>query len=249
MTALLQAVVEVRVGQPESWLTQNAGSFAVALAAIVAAGLAAFVATRNHQHQLSNDRDIRNRAHIRNTLDVAVEGATSAINETTGFSSFLEVGVAMSEIDGDAPSAEEHEEFASAYQGWGDELMAKMMSADNAVLAMRTHNIRIELRLGEDHPITVHHERLRAGLAEWDEALRRSARDATPAGLDQAEDEKHQAEDEKHLDRLATVLNEFRIECRRWFREQERPLKVRKYRRWLPGSRSPWEPRSASSEA
>lgn len=61
----------------------SSGSILVALAAVFAAGLAAWIARKNHAEQLAHDRAIRDLGHARQSLSAAVETVADAVDSVT----------------------------------------------------------------------------------------------------------------------------------------------------------------------
>lgn len=64
----------------ESFLSSLAGPFLIAVAAIVAALVAAWVAWRNHEKQLDHDRELRDIEHARQSVNAAVETIAEVIS-------------------------------------------------------------------------------------------------------------------------------------------------------------------------
>ena len=72
MFAAIPQPLEIeQVGQ--SFLGTFSGPALIALAAITAAGVAAWVARKNHAEQLAHDRDLRNLDHAHQSVSAAVD--------------------------------------------------------------------------------------------------------------------------------------------------------------------------------
>jgi hypothetical protein len=81
--ALFAILVKVeQVGGP-NFLEGLIGPALVAVAAIIAAGLAAWVARRNHSSQLAHDRQLRDTGYARRSIGLAVEDISEAVNAAT----------------------------------------------------------------------------------------------------------------------------------------------------------------------
>lgn len=80
MLATFPQPLEVEQIGGASFLEGLAGPALVALAAVLAAGLAAWVARKNHGQQLKHDGELRNLSHARRSLAAAVETVADAID-------------------------------------------------------------------------------------------------------------------------------------------------------------------------
>lgn len=93
------------------------GSVLVALAAVFAAGLAAWIARKNHAEQLAHDRAIRDLGHARQSLSAAVETVADAVDSVTKLSS------AVSEANARRQDADEieasNDEFLETFERQG----------------------------------------------------------------------------------------------------------------------------------
>lgn len=193
----------------ESWIDENSGSLLLAVAAIVAASLAAYVATRNHRQQLEHDAAMRNREHIRETLDMAVEGAEAAITEVVRFSTVLEPRLPTTSAD----SPRHIESTENADDEWEDEVGKAMKAAHGSRLPMWMHNVRLELRLGPGHPVVVQHERLRKVLSDWDEVLRSRSK----AVINKESLQDIGVTDDPWMEKIRDTFADFRLACIDWF--------------------------------
>lgn len=79
MGGLLSISLVVPLGVHEGWWAKNSGDFLLAGAAIFAAAVAAFVSTENRRKELAQDRYLRDREHIRDTLDATMSAAQTAV--------------------------------------------------------------------------------------------------------------------------------------------------------------------------
>jgi hypothetical protein len=97
------------------------GPLFLALAAVFAAGLAAWVARKNHEEQLAHDRAMRDLSHARQGLSAAVETVADAIDSVTKLS------IAVSEADSRRQHAEDveasNDEFLETFERDGKTLM------------------------------------------------------------------------------------------------------------------------------
>jgi hypothetical protein len=82
---LLSLILKVeQVGGPSSF-EELIGPLLVAIAAIVAAGLAAWVARRNHSSQLAHDRQLRDMDYARRSIGLAVNNIAVAVDTATSY--------------------------------------------------------------------------------------------------------------------------------------------------------------------
>jgi hypothetical protein len=73
-----------KVGGP-TFLEELIGPALVAVAAIIAASLAAWVARRNHSSQLAHDRQLRDTDYARRSIGLAVENIAEAVDAATSY--------------------------------------------------------------------------------------------------------------------------------------------------------------------
>jgi hypothetical protein len=84
MLAALPQPLEVQEVGGDSLLEGLAGPALIAVAAIIAAFVAAWVARRNHEEQLGHDRGLRDLDHARQSINSAVETVAEAVNACSG---------------------------------------------------------------------------------------------------------------------------------------------------------------------
>jgi len=84
MLAALPQPLEVQEVGGDGFLEGIAGPALIAVAAIVAAFVAAWVARRNHEEQLGNDRSLRDLDHARQSINSAVETVAEAVDACSG---------------------------------------------------------------------------------------------------------------------------------------------------------------------
>jgi hypothetical protein len=73
-----------QVGGP-SFIEEVIGPALLAVAAIFAAGLAAWVARKNHSSQLAHDRQLRDTEHARRSISAAVDHITEALDAAASY--------------------------------------------------------------------------------------------------------------------------------------------------------------------
>jgi len=196
------ADLQVQIGpvSHESWWAHNSGSIAVAVAAILAAGLAAYVAITNRREELAQDRELHERAHIRDTLDRALENIDRSISVNAEANA---VARAARTVE-DQQKKEELE----------DRLKPLLAAAMADETALRGGQVRLELRLGKNHAVATAHQKLVNELSAWADtanALARSSDSSIPddAGTDQASE----------------AFAAFRAACRTWFEASPAPAR------------------------
>jgi hypothetical protein len=109
--AALPQPIEVQEIGGDSLLESLTGPALIAIAAIVAAFVAAYVARRNHAHQLDHDRSLRDLDHARQSIGAAVETITETITAGTSL-----LGAARDA--GEAHDAVEHAESETDALEW-----------------------------------------------------------------------------------------------------------------------------------
>jgi hypothetical protein len=85
MLAALPQPLEIQEVGGNGFLEGIAGPALIAVAAIIAAFVAAWVARRNHEEQLGNDRSLRDLDHARQSINSAVETVAEAVDACSGF--------------------------------------------------------------------------------------------------------------------------------------------------------------------
>jgi hypothetical protein len=154
LAAMLRAIAgvqKVEVVAGESWLSHDLGPILLALAAVSAAALAAYVSVHNQRQQLAHDRHLRNQDHIRDTIDAAV----AVTNETQA---------AMTAFLGSVLALEFKRSDRALKAGVADPLQTlagdheehpEVTSPDTMSIAAATD--RLAMRLGPNHPIVATH--------------------------------------------------------------------------------------------
>jgi hypothetical protein len=190
------ADLQVQIGpvSHESWWSQNSGSIAVAVAAIVAASLAAYVAIKNRREELAQSRELNERNHIRNTLDSVFE----QIDRTMAVQTDVVSSLAVRDM------ADDETERSI----WLPEIQEMVSKANNELLVMRGRQVRLELRLGKDHPIPNSHRELLEELSEWLSSMVK--RSVSPDPIDTKKDM-------DSADTVAEKFSYFRADCGNWF--------------------------------
>lgn len=197
----------------ESWWAHNAGSVVLAVAAIFAASLAAYVASRNVRRQLANDRVLRTQDRREDTIDSAVASANEAVIGVNSFASDVmttEVwrGTAEEVLADRSSSADDKAVAVSAGKKWRGELEAKRDECYPKLNAMRAANIRLELRLGDEHPIVTTHDATREALfALFAESA---------GGVAESRDQMTRDGDDARIDDVGNAFTAFRDACYAW---------------------------------
>jgi hypothetical protein len=188
--------LQVQIGpvDHESWWAHNSGSIAVAIAAVVAAGLAAYVSIKNRREELAQNRELNERDHIRNTLDSVLEQIDRIMAANTSVYSRL--------------AARDAIESEDARKEWDSEIREHLSVAQNEEIAMRGRQVQLELRFGLDHPIASSHKELLDELSDWLSWMGRSLRSADPIDT---------AVGVESMKSIGKTFRRFRTECRKWF--------------------------------
>jgi hypothetical protein len=161
MLGLLLGAQQIElIGGGEGWFTRNA----IAIAAITAAGLAAYVAIRNQRRQLAHDRLMRSRDYVRDAIDEAAKAAGEA---RIAVEEALE---ACQELEQRRDEIEKRRKGNPGRMGpWGisddeDAADKKLRLAKKSLHHMREARSRLNLRLAHDDPVVVAYETLREAL-------------------------------------------------------------------------------------
>lgn len=202
MEALLAVVQEVELVSDQSWWSENASSVLLAVAAIGAAFLAAWVANRNHKRQLAHDRDLQNQDHIREVIDAASLSATDA-HAALGDYVFSEGGT----------------------EEWRSDLFN---DAQGKINAIKNLTYRLKIRLGEDSEIAKKHDAICDELQNLldDEVKQRGGDRAGESSGSLADDDAEVA----RWAPIRVTFREFREQCYARFNEQPKPSLSEKFR-------------------
>lgn len=203
MQILLGAAVQkVELVGGESWLSQNLGSFVLAVAAF----LAAYVALRNHQQQLRHDRSLRNRDYVRETIDASAAAASEMRIAVDNF--LAAVHTVESRRDQNPPGS------AEAVVRTGEEMKTKIIEH---MFTMREMKARLEIRLENTDPVVTAYGKLRT-------AINSLYSEAAP-GLEENREQDLRDSDEDRTERTQRATGAFLAACREWFNEA--PLRDR----------------------
>lgn len=197
--AFALGVQKVELVGGESWLEHNS----VAIAAITAAALAAFVAIANHRAQLRHDRAMRNRDHTKDAIDTAVVAAN-------------ELRIRVDRFFAAVKTEEENREAANYSQS--DARLKALMEKRQDVLAglhaMRAERTRLEIRLDESDPI------VETYVSMFDAFI--AVAKATFAGISEDRSPELREGDATRKQELRTALAAFQAACRAWFADPPR---------------------------
>lgn len=212
MHELLSIALAIPLGAEESWWDKNSGDLLLAVAAIVAATLAAFVSIQNRNKELAQDRYLRDREHVRDTLDATV--ATMSAAQTAIGNFYVRVKyfeafrdeqrqIAKAKVPPETAKLEAREKEVQ------EDLGALREKAQPLVQELAVSHVRLGIRLPEDHPIMVEHEAAYGAANEMFTALLPGVVDNRPAAEREADTTRNN---------LRYALNrDFRNACRDWF--------------------------------
>lgn len=210
-------VQTVRLLEPEgTWWAHNSGSVLLAVAAIFAASLAAYVASRNVRKQLAHDRLLRTQDRREDTIEAAVTSANEAVIDINSFASDVMTteiwrGTAEEVLADQSSSADEKAAAVSASKKWRGELEAKRDACYPKLNAMRAANIRLELRLGDEHPIVATQDATREALfALFAESA---------GGVAVSREQFSRDGDDARVDDVGNAFTAFRDACYAWLNE------------------------------
>ena len=204
----LAAIQKVELVGGESWWSHNLGSLVVGVAAIVAAGLAAYISVRNHKQQLAHDREIRDRDATRKAIEIAVQGMSGFILEGVTFAEkirILEKNRALIAEDPDDDEAAAWQRRLHSAESEANKIVPSIYAATNT---MHANTILLAIRLGKKHPITTAHAETREALKLWFVGLSRArTNNRDEAGLEASE---------KALKLISGARTKFETACFSW---------------------------------
>lgn len=211
----------IPLGVEKSWWDKNSGDLLLSVAAIVAASLAAFVSIQNRKKELAQDRYLRDREHVRDTLDATVATMSAAQTAVGDFYAHVTHGevfrdeqrqIAEQAVPPETAKLEAREEELQ------EVLEAQRDKARPLLQELAVSQVRLGIRLPEDHPIVTKHS------AAYDAADNLFL--ALLPGVDDNRPQAHREADVKR-NKLRHALNgNFRNACRDWFTtEQPTPVK------------------------
>lgn len=170
MLGLVAEISQIELVDNEGWLEQIAGPAMIAIAAIIAAALAAWVAIRNTQHQLDHDQRVRNREHIRDAIDEAAAAFEAAF---TGSDKLFSHVWALEMIRKTGRGAGTRGEGTLQPNNWQEaeqqtveEGQAAREEAFAGVFRMEGAIGRLELRLDKEDPLITSYRGLHDALLE-----------------------------------------------------------------------------------
>lgn len=200
----LGVVQKVELVGGESWLEHHS----VAVAAITAAGLAAMVAVLNQRAQLKHDRYLRNRDHIRDTLDAAIAVANEMHVDVETF--LISVTTLEGHRDGMGAVSLKDNEHSLEEKRW------KVVSE---LQAMKAAQSRLEIRLEEEDPILEAYDATRRAFATLIQHSHVGVSENRPRDVREG-DARRQGE-------LESCFAALRKACRDWLADQPRRRLVR----------------------
>jgi hypothetical protein len=210
-----------------SLLEDLLGPLLISLTAILAAVIAARAANKRQAAQLAHgrelqaeqlayDREQRNRQHVRDTVDDAVQDADAAYRVMADLASRIDAGDTNRHqrrtlIDNPNVSLTFKDSAIDIHQQDIDELKSSSAAAYDSIMDLASQNIRLVLRLGEGHVVPKAHEEFRAKYIARQEVLVGKHEALLTAGdrqmmLKAFEDE-------------ARAMVAFLSACRMWFEE------------------------------
>ena len=218
MGGLLSISLVVPLGVHEGWWAKNSGDFLLAGAAIFAAAVAAFVSIENRRKELAQDRYLRDREHIRDTLDATV---TTMSGAQTAVGNFYAHVAPMEAFRDEQRQRAQHAvppqtaKLEAREKEVQEKLGTERDKARPQVQELAFSQVRLGIRLPEGHPIAAKH------AAAYD-----AANKLFVALLPGVDDNRSQAERtaDGALNELRHELNRsFRDACREWFTAESPP--------------------------
>jgi len=207
---LFAGVEKVELIGGEGWLEHNS----VAIAAIIAAVVAAGVAILNRRAQLRHDRAMRNREHIRDTIDEAVATVNDAAKTVATFQMKVQATddhwghfqrVEFEEsVPLDARQRVQHE-----LQNTRNELYSSSQEVDQILGQLISMKVRMVTRLGDAHPVVASYNDFEFSVQEIYSSGAGAIHMLRPQGM--------RDDDQLRLEDLGERFREFREACYGWF--------------------------------
>jgi hypothetical protein len=205
MLWLLADLQKVELIGGESWVAHNS----VAFAAIAAATLAATVAILNRRAELKHDRDMRNRDHTRDVIDQSYVQIAQTIKEVSELMGMVQgTEISREEAASDPNSAPETSQQKRKVD---QELDTGRDRMHPIIMDLFTTSARLEMRLGEGHPVAETHHRVRSSIAE--------ICDRAPSSLDTNRGPEEREIDNRYRAKSASAHTEFRRACFNWLNQ------------------------------
>lgn len=200
MLWLIGGVQKVELIGGENWLEHNT----IALAAISAASLAALVAILNRRAELRHDREMRNRDHIREMVDLTYVEAGHAMTKISRLMGMVQ-GTEdwRNEVDVEVDDA-----VIKAIEKQLEQRDAKVVAA---LMDLTTASGRLEMRLGAEHPIPTAHRELCDEL--------KVMYDRVPSSVEMNRPEGAREEDDQTSTTIGSAHAHFRDVCFQWINE------------------------------
>jgi hypothetical protein len=208
------AIQKVELIGGESWWSHNSGSLFIGLAAIIAAGLAAYISIRNHKQQLAHDREIRDRDATRNAIENAVEGIANLVLKVVIFSAQVDRieksrrPVEKTDSEGEGQSSERQEEIAGILTAT-KKALPEIHAATNR---MHANTFLLAIRLGKNHSITTAHAKTQRALKQWFLNVNR--------GRSKNRDEAQRKEMDDLVSEVGASREKFESACFNWINER-----------------------------
>ena len=227
MASVVSYLVEVHLIGGDPWWQELVGPVLLAATAIIAAWIAAKTANQRQAAQLANDQELqkaqlaydreqRNRQHVRDAVDDAVRGVDAALRLMFEYEALIVVGDAQrterrNVLGDEEASSVVKREALETLKEETDEIHAKSQAVYDATIDLASENLRLSLRLGNDHRIVKGQQALRDAYSTRHEVLE-------PLRKRPLTDKDRQEIDAASESTLA-AFHSFFEGCRRWFEE------------------------------
>jgi hypothetical protein len=196
------------------WWESLLGPALIATAAVIAAFVAAYTANKRQREQLSHDRALKARDHLRNTLDDAVERVIGAVEVYAEFAAYIGVNESLRQrnlkVLADADSTEEEKKSA---RNSNKEILAENSAFSEKATARGAELIatqgRLRLRLGSTDPIVEAYEELVGSYMKLENNLAQ--------GVIRNRDQDKREEGEEADQQTTEDFQQFMRTCEAWF--------------------------------
>jgi len=210
----------------ENWWHDLIGPGLLAIAAILAAAMAAYVAIHNHRRQLEHDREERDREHARESIRTAAETIAETLDPLGAYELAVrdnDKAAKHAETLEDSGDDEAKEAATKARRKAAKRVRETRGKVGDLVIKMTVDSIGLRTSFGAKSPVFQRYRELSRAFN-----LRFQASAPTPEGRVQRET----TEEGSEVKKTRVALNAFQEACEEWAVQQRRPT-LRS--RWLTG--------------
>ena len=200
------------VGEP--WWQGLIGPVALAVAAILAAAIAAYVATHNHRRQLEHDRTERDREHARESIRAAAKTVGEIFEPLTAYELAVRADdKATKEVEALETSEDERAKRAAAERQLkrAEKVRDTRVKAEPLVVKTMVDSISLRISFGAESAVFQSYRELSLVFKQWFEAC---------APTKDGRTERDAREDDEANEEIHHALVAFQTACEDWSVQQ-----------------------------